>query len=352
MPVLQRYTRKDYEENYASGYWTADHLLGALNTYAKTAPDKLAVVDGDCRLTRSDLCELVARATGLLRENGVRSGDIVAVQLPNSAHIVILILALLKIGAIYHPINASYRQADITKIITVSRPKFYIYTRVFRSFIYGPLVEDLRRTVIPFISLQIDVDRPVADVFPASDRGDEPVAAPDPDALCLIGATSGSTGDPKLFMHTQNTQFNEARWLNREMGLGERDVFLAFAPITHRGVFMWGFVQSVAAGATLVIERTYDPLAIMTSIDRERVTTLFAIPSQVVELLDCCERGAARGSSLRVLMMAGAPVQPELVLRISSRPAISVTRAQRMPPMTATAGSIPATLATSTKTGT
>ena len=92
--------------------------------------------------------------------------------------------------------------------------------------------------------------------------------------------TSGSTGDPKIYMHTHNTQLNEARSLNRAMGIGENDPFLAFAPITHRGAYMWGFFQSLAAGAPLIVQRDYVPEQIVARIDAEEVATMFSIPTQ------------------------------------------------------------------------
>ncbi|MBT6273707.1 MAG: AMP-binding protein [Chromatiales bacterium] len=316
MSILQRYTRRDYERFYKSGFWTSDHLLEVVSAHAEAEPGKVAIVDGDSRVTRAELIVLVDNAASALQTEGIRGGDIVAVQLPNSLHLVVVCLALLKVGAIYHPINPSYRHNDILKIFSVSKPKFFIYTGTYRAFSYGEQVDALmREPALAFDARLVDVDRPIDEAFATADA---PLAfeAPDPDAIYLIGTTSGSTGDPKLYMHTHNTQFNEARALNAEMGIGEADAFLGFAPITHRGVFMWGFVQAMAAGAPLVVERVYNPEDIIARIIAERVTSMFAIPTQVIDLLNVCEARGGGAESLRVLMMAGAPVQPELVLRI------------------------------------
>ncbi|WP_342643891.1 class I adenylate-forming enzyme family protein [Rhodoligotrophos ferricapiens] len=317
MSILHRYSRRDFETHYAAGHWTKDHLLDTIAGYAAEDPDFPAVIDGAYRVSRKELLELVDRAVSSFRSEGIGPGDIVAVQLPNSLHIVVAALALLRIGAVFHTLNPSYRFADVAKIFGRSRPKFYVYTRVFRGFEYQPLVDALgNEGGFAFRSRLLDIDLPLdaqlaSKAAPASD-----LPPPDRDAIYLLGTTSGSTGDPKLYMHTQNTQFNEARTLNREMGIDHRDVFLAFAPMTHRGVFMWGFMQALAAGAPLVLERLYDPKVLMRTIDRERVTSLFAIPTQVVDMLDACRNGHGAGHSLRVVMMAGAPVQPELVARI------------------------------------
>jgi len=316
MSILQRYSRRDYEKFYQSGLWTSDHLLGIMSQFAESDPSKIAVVDGSVRVSRGELAVLIDNAAGALLTEGIHSGDIVAVQLPNSLHLVVVCLALLKVGAIYHPINPSYRHNDVVKIFSASKPALFIYTRRYRSFDYAQLIDSLHaEPTFSFEDRLVDVDLPIHEAFA---KIAEPIVfeAPDTDAIYLIGTTSGSTGAPKLYMHTHNTQFNEARALNAEMGLDENDAFLAFAPITHRGVFMWGFVQAMAAGCSLVVERSYNPEEIMARIDTERITTLFAIPNQVIDLLNVSEAQGAQVESLRVLMMAGAPVQPELVTRI------------------------------------
>lgn len=319
MAFLQRYSRRTFQENYAAGYWTEDHTLDSLAEHAARRPDAPAVIDNDEVTTWAELARLTDDAAAALAAEGIGREDIVGVQLPNSLHTVTVLLALLKLGAVYNPVNPTYRLNDVARIYRNTRPKMHIYTPRIRKFDYGPLVEQLsQNTEFSFRARVVDVDRPFAEAFPPGQAApDYPV--PDPDAIYLLGSTSGSTGEPKIFMHTQNTQFNEARMLNRAMGLTEKDSILAFAPITHRGVFMWGFMQCLASGAALVIQREFDPEDMIDRIDRFGVTSIFAIPNQVVDLLNVCERRDKGGESLRVVMMAGAPVQPSIVTRLKAR---------------------------------
>lgn len=316
MIFLQRYTRKDYEQFYAKGYWTSDHLLDRLAAHVAEKPDAPAVIDCDEITTWSQLDTLIDDAAQTLSELGIGAEDIVGVQLPNSLHLVVAMLALLKIGAVYNPVNPSYRLNDVKKIYRATAPKLHIFTPNLRSFEFGPMVEQLVAEADgQLVSYLVDIDSPIHEAFPRTHTAAE-FPAPDPDAIYLLGSTSGSTGDPKIFMHTQNTQFNEARFLNHAMGLTGNDFILAYAPMTHRGVFMWGFMQSIAAGAALVIQRTFDPEDMIKRIDRFGVTSFFAIPNQVVELLNICEQRGSGGETLRVLMMGGAPVPPGIVTRL------------------------------------
>lgn len=319
MAFLQRYSRNDYERYYAAGYWSSDHLLDTLADHVAGRPDAPAVVDGDQTTSWAGLDRLVDAAAQALTARGIGTGDVVGVQLPNSLHLVVVCLALLRIGAVYNPVNPSYRLHDVTKIYRISQPKLHIYTPRHRNYDYEPLVGQLLAAPgARFTPFMVDVDKPADTVFAPADTPAR-FTRPDPDAIYLLGSTSGSTGDPKIYMHTQNSQFNEARFLNRAMGLTAADRILVFAPMTHRGGFMWGFMQAMASGATLVIQREFDPADMIDRIVRYGVTSLFAIPNQVVELLTVSESRGTGGESLRVLMMAGAPVLPEIVARLKKR---------------------------------
>ena len=55
MPILQRYTRRDFEAFYSTGRWTSDHLLQIAGRHAELAPDRLAVLDGERRVGRAEV---------------------------------------------------------------------------------------------------------------------------------------------------------------------------------------------------------------------------------------------------------------------------------------------------------
>jgi len=75
---------------------------------------------------------------------------------------------------------------------------------------------------------------------------------------------------------------------------------------------------AMAAGAGLVIQRVYDPRKVLEAVDAEAVTSMFSVPSQVAEFLDVRDVSRGQGKSLRILMMAGAPVHPDLVDRLKA----------------------------------
>jgi cyclohexanecarboxylate-CoA ligase len=314
VPHLQTYTKRIYDAHYRSGYWTKHHLLSEIARSASLHPEKLAIADRDSRISYARLEHLIADVGVFLQDHGIRNGDIVAVQLPNSIHLAVTILALLRIGAVYAPINASYREHEVGRIFQISRPVAYLYPVRFRAADYSGIARKVaEQTRLYFREIPVDLDASVDEAMSPRAEAIALEGDPDPDALFLLGMTSGSTGAPKLFAHTQNTQFSEARSVNKLLGLDRYDIFLVIAPMTHRGALMYGLLMSMACGGSLVIQRENNAEETLRLIERERISTFFAIPTQVLDLLQLVRKTGDTCKSLRLLMLSGAPVQPELI---------------------------------------
>lgn len=318
MPLTHTYREEDVARFYAVGYWTKGSMWEHVAATAAAAPDRPAVIEGDVVVSWGRLAELAECVAGALAARGVGHSDVVGVQLPNSLHLVVTIVALMRLGAVYHPLNPSYRLHDLGPIVAVSKPVAYLYPRHFRDFDYGQLVQKLRaNSGQNFAAIEIDLSAPV-DVLRSDTAELPPVAALSADDVFLIGATSGSTGAPKLYLHTQNTQKNEARILNRELGIGAHDRFLPIAPLTHRGALMFGLLTALDAAATLAVLREYKADEVLRQIDANGITALMAIPAQVSDLLDLIEKRPDSARTLRLIMITGAPVSPDLIRRLKS----------------------------------
>lgn len=307
---MHSYTKSTYEKNYSEGFWTSHTVLEEIESHAKSRPDDVALVDTNHRLTWRVLQQAIDQLAATLRSQGVERGDIVAVQLPNCVHLVVLVLALLRAGAAYLAVNAAYREHDLSRIFQIARPRLHAFPAAFRNTDYRALSRKAAESLPgPVRQFEIDIDAPLANILmPVL----EILPPADPDALFLLGATSGSTGAPKLYAHTHNTQLNEARVLNRMFEVTAKDTFLVCFPMTHRGALMFGLLQAMAAGSKLVILREYNAEAIVNAIQKEKVTSFFVIPTQGYELIQVSRRMNADCSSMRLLMLSGAPVQPEL----------------------------------------
>ena len=100
------------DERARDGVWSGRVLGEVLRATAAADPDQLAIVDARRRLTYAELDELVESAALGLIDIGVRSGDVVTVQLPNWAEFVVAEFAIERIGAVHQPVAPIFRQHE------------------------------------------------------------------------------------------------------------------------------------------------------------------------------------------------------------------------------------------------
>lgn len=293
-----------------------DHLLAGAYRVAREDPSRAALVEGELTVTYRDLIESVEATARTLAGFGVTSGSVVGVQLPNSVHLATVAMAVWRLGATYHPLNVAYRAHDLIPVLRQSRPALYIHPVEHSGFSYTRLASELSQQLEhPFLDVPIDLGEPLAaSIAVAESAASLPDLSELPqDGNFLLGATSGSTGPPKLYIHRHDTQLSEARVVNQELGLDHTDITLAVAPMTHRGALMFGLITNLVACGTLVIERNYSPAAMLESIYGHSVTAFMAIPTQVVDLLGLAREEQHPDCAMRRVLIAGAAVHKELV---------------------------------------
>jgi acyl-CoA synthetase (AMP-forming)/AMP-acid ligase II len=331
MRFMTSYGRAEFRDYYAKGYWRTETFPETLRANVKAAPDKVAVVQGGRRLSWAQLFTQVRRAAAGLDSLGVGPGSVVSLQLPNSIELVVAVLAVWELGAVYNPLNPGYRRHEVAAIAGAAKPAALICPREIAGFDYPTMIEEALGEVLSeavggtaliavgaaprsgwssFEELLTLGERRLAE-------GWQGPLAWDADAVFLIGATSGTTGAPKLYMHSCNSQLQEARMLNRELGFSGDDVFLAVAPLTHRGAMMYGLFTALAAGATLVLADAFVPAEVLQLFESEGVTAFMAIPTLALDLLAEFERRPRDIRSLRRAMLSGAPVSDALIERFT-----------------------------------
>ncbi|MGH3356446.1 MAG: AMP-binding protein, partial [Nocardioidaceae bacterium] len=200
------------EEYTASGVWRHTTLHSLLTEAAGEHPDRVAAVDRSAgspdvvRLTYAELHERAHRYACGLHALGVRPGDVVSVMLSNRADFAALIFAINEVGAIYSGIPAAYGEREVEVILRRTRARVVVVTERYGS--NHPLDLVLR--------LRVGLPHLQHVVVPAADGGtatlesllDAPeVGMPKVDAraLCHLGSTSGTTGEPKGVMNTHQT---------------------------------------------------------------------------------------------------------------------------------------------------
>jgi fatty-acyl-CoA synthase len=135
-----------------------------------------------------------------------------------------------------------------------------------------------------------------------------------------IQFTSGTTGSPKGVTLTHHNILNNGYFVGRAMRLSEADRICIPVPLYHCFGMVMGNLASVTLGATMVYPgEGFDPLATLQTIEREKCTALYGVPTMFIAELDHPEFAKFDLSSLRTGIMAGAPCPIEVMRRVNEQ---------------------------------
>ncbi|MFF7022889.1 amino acid adenylation domain-containing protein [Streptomyces klenkii] len=272
---------------------------------AAATPDRTAVVFEGRRLTYAELDARANRLAHLLLSRGIGPEDRVAVAVPRSAELVMALLAVLKAGASYVPVDPGHPQERIRYVLEDAAPEMVLTTEEtaaafatpHKSLVLGaPSTEDLLAGK------------------PAHAPGDADRAAPlRPRHPAYVIYTSGSTGRPKGVVIEHEGIVNRLLWMQSEYGLGPGDRVLQKTPAGF-DVSVWEFFWPLITGAALVVARPEghkDPGYLARLIRDERVTTAHFVPSMLRLFLQA--PGASGCTGLRRVISSGEALAADLV---------------------------------------
>ncbi|MEU7133045.1 amino acid adenylation domain-containing protein [Streptomyces sp. NPDC046261] len=255
--------------------------------------------------------ELDARAEALahvLRGRGAGPERLVALAVPRSAELIISLLAVLKTGAAYLPIDPDYPADRIAAMLADARPAALISTTDTLGRLPGT-------DGLPLLLL--DDPTTAAALREASGHrphagGARPVLPRNPANVIY---TSGSTGTPKGVVNTHEGLVNRLLWMQDQYGLDATDRVLQKTSCGF-DVSGWEFFWPLITGAALVVaepERHKDPAYIAGLIAEQNVTTVHFVPSMLKGFL--AEPSAERCRSLRRVICSGEALPAELAAR-------------------------------------
>ena len=267
--------------------WTLLHE--GFEQQAARTPDAVALIDGERRMTYRDLDLEADRLAGRLREMGAGPEAVVGVHLPRTAEMVIALLAVLKSGAAYLPLDASYPEERIEL-----------------------LVEDARAVVV------IEPDgpgRPLPRPLPRASPSPPPRAGEGRhrpltgDGLAYLIYTSGSTGRPKGVAITHASAVRLVAWAGEAYSRDELAAVLAATSINFDLSVFEIFVPLSFGGAVVLAENA---LALPGLPAAAAVTLVNTVPSAIAGLLDL----GPLPPSVRTVNLAGEPLRRSLAERV------------------------------------
>ena len=258
-------------------------------------PDAIAVVDDGTggTLTYRELGAWADRIAARLVGLGAGPGTRVAVCLPRSPELVAALVAVVRTGAAYVPLDPDYPSARIGFMLRDAAP-------------VAVLADTAPDTDVPVL--------PVPDPAGA-DGGARVGAGPGPGDAAYVIYTSGSTGVPKGVVVSHRAIVNRLHWMQEEFRLTADDRVLQKTSASF-DVSVWEFFWPLCTGATLVLARPgghRDPGYLADVLARRRISTVHFVPSMLAEFL--AEPAAAGCTGLRRVVCSGEALPAHLVRR-------------------------------------
>lgn len=282
-------------------------LISQWENAVKRHSQSIALVDDERCLTYQEVDDKSERLTALLQKIGVGPGDFVALAMERSIEMVLAVLAVLRAGAAYVPIDPSYPEKRISTILMQSQPKVILLGQD-----HARVDEALNRFSHKIRTFEISDAALWTNSFPfhvVHPKAKDPI-------YCIF--TSGTTGTPKGVVNRQEGVANTLLWLQDHISLQAEDTILFktnFVFDVSVTELLWWFVAGCRL-AVLPVDEEKDATAIIRAAERFSISLMNFVPSMYsffLQNLNLHPEWRDRLHSLRYLLLAGEALPDALV---------------------------------------
>lgn len=318
-----------YDINLTTSHFTAQNdaeirditVGGLLSEIAARNQHAVAMVDvtdsGDCAQSWT-YGELLAQAKHLAEALTSRfeAGEKVIFLAPNIPNWIFMEYACGLAGLVQVTANPSFQISELRFVLEQSGAVALSMVDEFRG---NPMAEIAQQATSGNTALREVVNLENEDELYA--RGERPAVLPDvqPDDAAQIQYTSGTTRFPKDVVLSHKNLVNNSRLFYTRKQVGPHTVWANFMPLFHTAGYATVALGCLQAACKMLLIKRFDADIFARLIEEQGVTTCFAVPTILFNLLDFLERIPRDMSSLEVIKTGGAPVPPDLVRRVRDR---------------------------------
>ncbi|MEZ0491965.1 long-chain fatty acid--CoA ligase [Kineococcus sp. TBRC 1896] len=293
-------------------------FASVLTEHARTRPDEVAVRLDDHALTWAALDDATARVAALLRAQGVRRGDRVALIAPNVPHFPVLYHGILRAGAVVVPMNPLLRGREVNHHFTDSGAVLALVWHAVAEAAHAGAVGTPTRVV------EVDPEGTAA-LLAGVEPDHDDVRDPDPQDTAVILYTSGTTGAPKGAELTHHNLLSNAVTSQEQLvRMGAGDVILGALPLFHAFGQTCAMNTALVAGRTMSLLPRFTAEAALAVVERDRVTHFAGVPTMYVAMLGEPTAAGRDLSSWRMAVSGGASLPVEVLRGFEERYGVQV----------------------------
>ncbi|MGH9351927.1 MAG: long-chain-fatty-acid--CoA ligase [Terriglobia bacterium] len=282
---------------------------------------KQGIVCGENRFTYQEFDQRCDRFSAALLRLGLKPGDRVAFLSPNCHRLLEAYYAVPQIGAVLLPLNVRLTAAELIQILQDAAPRLLFFDAEFAAEAGKMATAGL--SIENFICL--DHPRPPG----SSEKTYEELlesarprafdwTALDENSVAELFYTSGTTARPKGVMLTHRNLYLHALYVAHARKIGDADAEAYTIPLFH--VNSWGAPHTLTlSGARHVLLRKFNPPALLSLIEQERITRLQMVPSMAISLINHPGIGQRNLTSVKEVMIGGAPSNTALIRQVEEK---------------------------------
>jgi acyl-CoA synthetase len=310
---------------YDLGIWRNDTLYSLLADNAIRCADETAIRDYDSSLSWGELKLRVDQLAKSMADLQLRRGDRVSVWLPSCAETIIVYLACSRNGYVCNTsLHQNYTVDEIVGLLNAintrvlfAQPGFGADAVNASVFSEGARLPELLRL---YVVGQCDSDilRQDSRYVPYPDARDSsaPLSEPviEPDEICYLAFTSGTTGKPKAVIHSDNTLLANVRPMVEDWGHNSSTKLLTLSPLSHH-IAIVAINQVLVTRGQLILSSPASDKHILDWIEESEANYVMGVPTHAMDLLnEMSRRDQSSLGEVKTFYMAGSPI-PEDVAR-------------------------------------
>jgi 2,3-dihydroxybenzoate-AMP ligase len=314
---------KEREEKYTRECWPNKNFGQVFLESVTKHAERVAVVEGNIRVSYRELGEKVKGLARGLIALGLKPTERVLLQLPNSLEFFYAYWGLQLAGLISVMCLPPHREKELSYFANLTEAAAYIIPDVHRGHDHQSMAEEIRSKSSSLRHVIVKGEprgthHCFDELLKTKADPHEEWPQPDPREVAVLQLSGGTTGVPKVIPRTHNDYIYNNLCIIRRVSFTERDIMMVPLPFAHNATLNHMVHPALLTGGTAVV-CSHDPEAISRTIEQEKVTHFFTVPTIFYRWLEFPDFHKYDYSSLRFTATGAQKIPPSLAYKLGRK---------------------------------